>query len=159
VNTEPSGAKTPTPVELAVRLRAAVGVLVRATRGADRLAPIPAAVLDLLARRPMTTAELAESRGVRHQTMAATVRDLTETGYVAAAPDPGDARKKILTVTAAGHRALDADRRRRVALIAGGIEQALGPQDRRDLAHALDLVERVTATVAEGDGEPVTGAW
>ena len=149
----------PTPVELAVRLRAAVGVLVRATRGADRLAPIPAAVLELLGRGPTTTAELAESRGVRHQTMAATVRELMEAGYVAAAPDPDDARKKVLTVTDSGRGALDEDRRRRVALIAGGIETALGPQDRSDLAHAIDLLERITATVSGHGGEPITGAW
>lgn len=159
MSTESSAAHAPTPVELAVRLRAAVGVLVRATRGADRLAPIPAAVLELLGRGPMTTAELAEGRGVRHQTMAATVKELTEVGYVAAAPDPGDARKKILTLTDSGRGALDEDRRRRIALIAGGIETALGPQDRSDLAHAIDLLERISATVSGPGGEPVTGAW
>ena len=159
MSTESRGVSAPTPVELAVRLRAAVGVLVRATRGADRLAPIPGAVLDLLGRGPMTTAELAESRGVRHQTMAATVKELTEAGYVAAAPDPDDARKKILTVTDSGRGALDEDRRRRVASIAGGIEAALGPRDRSDLAHAIDLLERITAAVPGPGGEPVTGAW
>lgn len=159
MNTEPDAAHAPTPVELAVRLRAAVGVLVRATRGADRLAPIPAGVLELLGRGPRTTAELAETRGVRHQTMAATVKELTEAGYVAAAPDPDDARKKLLTLTDSGRGALDEDRRRRVALIAGGIETALDPQDRSDLAHAIDLLERITANVSGPDGGPITGAW
>lgn len=160
MKTESDGAPAPSPVELAVRLRAAVGVLVRATRSADRLAPIPAAVLDTLSRRgPMTTAELAESRGVRHQTMAATVKDLMSAGHLAAGPDPADARKKILTLTQSGHRAVDDDRRRRVALIAGAVDEALSPQDRRDLAHALDLVERITATVAGGEGELITGPW
>ena len=156
----------PSPDELAAHLRAAVSDLVRSTRPIDRLAPIPAGVLDLLdVRGAMTTADLAASRGVRHQTMAATVRELTDAGYLAAEPDPGDARKKILTLTASGKSALDADRRQRIGVLAEALDKALDEEERRVLARALDLIDRITGMVggalharSAGDGT-ITGAW
>jgi DNA-binding MarR family transcriptional regulator len=141
-----------------------VSSLVRSTRTVDRLAPIPAAVLDLLdTRGPMTTADLAASRGVRHQTMAATVRELTDAGFLAAGRDPGDARKKILALTASGKEAIDTDRHVRVGVLADALERTLDEEDRRVLARALDLVDRLGDTIRADHpsppGEPVTGAW
>ena len=137
------------PVEdVASHLRTAVGTLVRSTRAVDRIAPIPAAVLDLLAARgPMTTADLASSRGVRHQTMAATVKDLADAGFLSAGPDPDDARKKILALTEAGRHALDADRRQRTVLLTAALDQALDAEELRVLARALDLLDRVSVAV------------
>ncbi|MFC4907125.1 MarR family winged helix-turn-helix transcriptional regulator [Actinomadura gamaensis] len=154
----------PTAEDLAARLRTSIGALVRATRPVDRLAPIPAAVLDLLdTRGPMTTADLAARRGVRHQTMATTVRDLAAAGHLTAAPDPGDARKKILTLTPSGKAALDADRRRRVGALADALTASFDEDDRRALAHALDLLDRLTATVTRNtspaEAAPMTGPW
>lgn len=153
----------PAPDRLAADLRATVSTLVRATRSADRLAPIPATVLDLLDRNgPMTTADLAAGRGVRHQTMAATVRELTGLGHVTASPDPSDARKRLLALTPTGRTALAADRRARVALLSEAITTALSPDDRRTLAAALPVLDRLAAALAS-DGaparEPATGPW
>jgi len=156
---------TPSPDELATHLREAVSALVRTTRPTDRLAPSPAAVLDLLdVRGAMTTADLATARGVRHQTMAATVSELVDVGHVAAEPDPSDGRKKLLVLTPAGRAAIEADRRRRIGLLAEALGTALDDDDRRTLADALALVDRVTAVVADlrGDapaGQPLTGDW
>ena len=162
----PGSAPTPSPEHLAGDLRTAVANLVRATRATDHLAPIPAAVLDLLDRHgAMTTAQLAASRGVRHQTMAATVKELTDAGYLDARPDPADARKKVLALTADGTRAIETDRRRRVGLLASAIDQGLNEQERRTLAHALSLIDRISRTVASTEPtpsperEPITGAW
>ncbi|WP_051943005.1 MarR family winged helix-turn-helix transcriptional regulator [Streptacidiphilus rugosus] len=154
----------PSPDGLAAALRITVGSLVRATRSSDRLAPIPATVLDLIDRQgPMTTAELAAGRGVRHQTMAVTVKELTEAGYLAAGPDPADARKRILALTAAGTDALETDRRDRVSLLAGAIAAGLTEDEQLVLAEALPVLDRIAATLAEGgpslDRGPVTGAW
>jgi DNA-binding MarR family transcriptional regulator len=158
------------PARLAAELRASVGALVRTTRVIDRLAPIPGAVLDLLdLRGALTTAELAASRGVRHQTMAATVKELLDAGLLATRTDPADGRKKLLTLTAAGQEALDADRRERVLLLAQALT-TLGPDEQRVLAQALALVDRLTAAIAEttaadagahgGIGRGLlTGAW
>ncbi|MEY9932729.1 DNA-binding MarR family transcriptional regulator [Catenulispora sp. GP43] len=148
MNDTPANQPSPPVEEVAAHLRGAVSALVRSTRAVDRLPPIPAAVLDLLAARgPMTTAELAASRGVRHQTMAATVKELTDAGHLAAGPDPADARKKILSLTEAGRDALDADRRQRTGLLAAALEQALDDEELRMMARALELVDRVSAAV------------
>jgi DNA-binding MarR family transcriptional regulator len=157
---------TPSAQEVATHLRATVGALVRATRGVDQLAPIPAAVLDLIdLRGPMTTADLAAGRGVRHQTMTATVKELAEAGYLAATPDPRDGRKKHLTLTARGRSALDADRHRRVSMLAQALRATLTGNERRAVAHALTLIDRVTTTLAgteharPAERGPITGAW
>ena len=154
----------PTPDELAAALRSTVGTLVRATRSSDRLAPIPATVLDLLDRNgPMTTAELAAGRGVRHQTMAVTVKELSDAGYLTVGPDPADARKRILSLTTAGRSVLEADRHDRVTLIAAAITDVLSDDELHVLAGALPVLDRIATRIAEGgspaDRGPITGAW
>lgn len=155
----------PSAAELAAHLRSAISALVRTTRPTDQLAPSPAAVLDLLdTRGPLTTADLAAARGVRHQTMAATVKDLAEAGHLTAEPDPADARKKLLALTPAGASAITEERRRRVARLADAVDTALDDADRRTLARALELVDRITDAVAARrptgpDGQPLTGDW
>lgn len=165
VKDAPSKPPAPLPHQLAAQLRQVVGTLVRSTRTVDRLASVPAAVLGLLdTRGPMTTADLAAARGVRHQTTATTVRELTEAGFLAARPDPGDARRKVLTLTKAGKKALDTDRRQRVGVLADAMEKTLDEDDRRALAHALDLVERISDSIQADQPcaeqrEFNTGAW
>ncbi|MGW4693723.1 MarR family winged helix-turn-helix transcriptional regulator [Kitasatospora cineracea] len=153
----------PAAEHLAAELRAAISGLVRAGRPHDQLAPIPATVLDLLDRQgPMTTAELAASRGVRHQTMAATVKELTEAGHLTAGPHPDDARKKVLTLTAQGRNAIEADRRQRVGLLARALTASLDESERLLLARALPLLDRIAAELGTtddvGDAEGAGGA-
>ena len=154
------------PAELAARLRAAVGGLVRATRRADVLAPVPSAVMGLLDQEgPMTTADLAATRQVRHQTMAATVKDLRDAGYITAVPDQDDGRKKVLSLTAHGRAALDDDRGSRVRQLADAITGTLTDEEMHALAEALVLLERVTTAItgdispAGPEPAPVTGDW
>lgn len=154
----------PSPDRLADALRTTVGALVRATRSSDRLASIPATVLDLLDRQgPMTTADLAASRGVRHQTMAATVKELTEAGFLTVGPDPADARKRVLALTREGTSAIEADRRDRVGLLARTIADSLSDDEQHLLARALPVLDRIVAGMAQSrptaDRGPVTGAW
>lgn len=169
MNAAPAG-PSPDSARLAADLRSSVSDLVRAARVADRLGPIPASVLDLLDRRgAMTTADLAAGRQVRHQTMAATVKELIDAGLLATRPDPSDARKKLLGLTPEGKSAIDADREERVGLLAGALEATLDADERRLLAQALTLLDRVTvavtvavadaAPVHGGDRGPITGAW
>jgi DNA-binding MarR family transcriptional regulator len=154
------------PALVAARLRATVGELVRATRTADTLGPIPAAVMDLLDRDgPMTTADLAARRQVRHQTMAVTVKELLDSGYLASAPHARDGRKKVLSLTADGRQALDDDRHGRVRRLTEAIERALNDSERRALEQALRLIDRITASVTLDAGPsetahgPITGNW
>ncbi|MFG3255405.1 MarR family winged helix-turn-helix transcriptional regulator [Streptomyces sp. NPDC048172] len=137
------------PYAVAVRLRAAAGDLVRAARVGDTLPPVQAAVLDLLDRRgPMTTADLAAARKVRHQTMAVTVKELVATGQLAAVRDEGDGRKKVLHLTPAGSGALDADRQDRVRRLTEALAHSLDNGELRELAHALPLLDKVAAAMA-----------
>lgn len=50
-----------------------------------------------------TTSELGRRLGVSKQAAAKTVAALQNLGYVAAEPDPSDARRQLLRVTARGH--------------------------------------------------------
>ncbi|MFE1322381.1 MarR family winged helix-turn-helix transcriptional regulator [Kitasatospora phosalacinea] len=166
---EPPAAEQLAAEQLAAGLRTAISGLVRAGRPFDQLAPIPATVLDLLDRQgPMTTAELAASRGVRHQTMAATVKELAEAGQLTAGPHPDDARKKVLTLTPQGRRAIEADRQQRVGLLARAVDGSLDESEQRLLARALPLLDRIAAELGAADGDrgsangdrgPISGAW
>lgn len=70
-----------------------------------------------------------------------------DAGHLSAGPDSVDARKKLLTLTPEGVRAREADRRERVALVARALTDALGEDERRSLGRALDLIDRVSATI------------
>lgn len=155
------------PQAVAARLRIVAGDLVRAGRAADTLAPVPAAVMDLLDRHgPMTTADLAAARQVRHQTMATTIKELVEGGRVKAVPDASDGRKKLLRLTAIGTSDLERDREARVSRLSAALSRALDSDELRDLARALVLVDKVTEALAQDvraepapDRGPITGDW
>ncbi len=113
----------------------------------------------------MTTADLATRRQVRHQTMATTVKDLHDAGYVVATPHEGDGRKKILSLTAAGRRALERDRQDRVTRLVAAMEQSLTGDELRVVADALPLIDRVTVSIMKSRDpalparSPITGDW
>ncbi len=136
---------------VASHLRRSVGELVRVTRGADALSPIPAAVMDLLDREgPLTTADLASRRQVRHQTMSVTVKELLDAGLLLSIPHRVDGRKKMLDLTPEGRRVLQRDRVRRVTRLTEAIETTLDDQGLRTLARALELIDQVAANVSPG---------
>jgi DNA-binding MarR family transcriptional regulator len=95
--------------------------------------------------------------------MAGTVRELIEAGYVGQRADPADARKKILTLTPVGSGVLDADRHDRTVLLAQALAETLDKDERRAVAQALPLFDRMAAAIAgtapAADRGFVTGAW
>jgi DNA-binding MarR family transcriptional regulator len=142
---------TPEMVELADMLRTAVGDLVRATREHDARSPAASAVLGLLDREgPATVAELAARRRVRHQSLTATVAELWAADLVTTRPHPDDGRKKLIALTARGRRVIRSDRRARTDRLAQAVA-ALTDRERRQLAAANRLLERMTATVRGED--------
>ncbi|SFK73998.1 DNA-binding transcriptional regulator, MarR family [Amycolatopsis sacchari] len=150
--------------KLARRLRASVGGFVRSARSADRMSPVMAGVLDLLHRHgPMTTADLAALRKVRHQTMSTTVADLVESGLVETGPHPDDRRKKLNSLTEAGREALARDAEQREAVLARAISESLSKEDVEALTNGLAVLERLTAALDERSGGTegpfVTGDW
>ncbi|HEX5199297.1 MarR family winged helix-turn-helix transcriptional regulator [Paractinoplanes rhizophilus] len=131
--------------DIAEELRVAIGRFVRATReGADSLPPIRAEAMGYLSREgPMSIAELAAYRGVRHQSMSRVVGDLEALGFVARAPDPADARAFVITLTPAGESALQADRAARRDWVAAAIEARLTPAEGAMLRAVPALLHRL----------------
>lgn len=98
--------------QLAEELRLTIGGLVRTVRAADTMPPGESAVLGYLDRGgPLTTAEIAQQRGVTHQSAAKTVKDLLARNLVRAEAHPGDGRKLLLHLTQAGRDRLTEERR------------------------------------------------
>ncbi|WP_305788229.1 MarR family winged helix-turn-helix transcriptional regulator [Symbioplanes lichenis] len=133
--------------DIAEQLRLAVGRFVRTTRAqADTLPPARAEPLGVLHRDgPLTIAALAARRGVKHQSMSRTVGDLEALGLVRREPDPGDGRAYLITLTAAGVAALDADRRARREWLAHAIATRLSPAERELLNAVPALLDRLSA--------------
>jgi DNA-binding MarR family transcriptional regulator len=132
------------PVRLAEDLRAVIGRLVRSARQSDELAPADAAALGVLDRDgPHTTAQLAQLRRVRHQSMAKIMHRLTETGLVAKIPHDTDRRMVLLRITPAGRRALNTQRAHRADRLAAAISAELSEPQRRQLARCVPLLARL----------------
>ncbi|HEX4252286.1 MAG TPA: MarR family transcriptional regulator [Pseudonocardia sp.] len=136
--------------ELAERLRTVIGHLVRTVRTFDTLPTGEAAVLGYLNREgPRTAAELAERRGVRHQSVAKSVSELLDQGYVRTEPHPTDGRKQLVHLTARGLGRLDEERHRRADPLAAAIDTELTAAERRELARCVRLLDRLAARVRD----------
>ncbi|GAB2324947.1 helix-turn-helix domain-containing protein [Streptomyces griseoincarnatus] len=132
--------------QLAEELRLTIGGLVRTVRAADTMPPGESAVLGYLDRGgPLTTAEIAQQRGVTHQSAAKTVKDLLARNFVRAEPHPGDGRKFLLHLTQAGRDRLAEERRRRADWLGAAINTVLDADERRTLEAALPLLSRLSA--------------
>ncbi|WP_196073340.1 MarR family winged helix-turn-helix transcriptional regulator [Nakamurella alba] len=131
--------------DLADRLRAAVGAFVRAGRGRPGAMPEHRAqTLGFLMREgPLTVAELADRRQVRHQTLQATIPDLEAEGLVRREPDPRDQRARLVVLTDGGLATLRLELDRRAGLIAAAIEHHLDADQRAVLEQVPDLLHRL----------------
>ncbi|WP_062646057.1 MarR family winged helix-turn-helix transcriptional regulator [Streptomyces maremycinicus] len=137
--------------QLAEELRLTIGQLVRTVRTADTMPPGEAAVLGYLDRDgPLTTADIAQQRGVSHQSAAKAVKELLARGLVSTEPHPSDGRKLLLHLTAAGSDRLTEERRRRADSLGVAINDTLSPDERETLAAALPLLSRLTARLKTG---------
>ncbi|MFC3966124.1 MarR family winged helix-turn-helix transcriptional regulator [Nocardia jiangsuensis] len=119
---------SPTDAE---HLRLAIGRFVRRVRGADTMPAGQAAVLGHLRRDgPLAIVALAERERVRHQTMARSVKLLTDQGLVEVGPDPVDRRRVVVTLSAAGSARLDDEQASRADWIAQAAQVQLTAQER-----------------------------
>ena len=130
---------------LAEHLRA---TLARFVRGVKTQANTPTTAqsdtLALLDREgPLTVAELADRRNVRHQSMRLVAAQLESEGLVKKAPNPADGRSQLLSITESGQAELFRARRARTLQIAGLIEERLSAGDRRTLKAAIQIIERL----------------
>jgi DNA-binding MarR family transcriptional regulator len=80
-----------------------------------------------LVEEPVTIGVLAERLDVTQQAASKSVADLERRGYVARTADPGDARARLVALTARGEAAIEGARRHRAALVAE-LGERLGPR-------------------------------
>jgi DNA-binding MarR family transcriptional regulator len=92
---------------------------------------------------PLTVSALARAEGVRPQSMGATIAVLQDAGLVNGAPDPADGRQTILTVTARSRERVAAGRAAQQDWLTRVIDRELTPQERLELARAIDLLRRI----------------
>ncbi|MGW7068959.1 MarR family winged helix-turn-helix transcriptional regulator [Streptomyces sp. NPDC054855] len=137
----------PTPEQLAADLSGAVRRLVRRFRGVSPRTGLSPSQRSVLARLdgegPATTAGLARAELVRPQSMRLTVSALEELGLVGRAPDPDDGRQSVVSVTDEGRRTLAEMRAAKRDWLAAALADELDPGERRQLADAVELLERL----------------
>lgn len=127
----------------AERLRSAVGDFVRRVRAGE---PMPAnqqdALRHLTVDGALSIADLAARQGVKHQSMARTVKLLEAQELVTVGPDAADRRRVVVRVTERGEQQLAAGRRARARRIAEDVDR-LDDADRQLLARLPDLLDRL----------------
>lgn len=140
-------------LEDAEALRRSVGQIVRAVLQVESAAEsiVPQRQIEALGflyrDGAQSIASLARRRGVRHQSMSATVTELETQGLARRSPDPGDARGVLIELTPAGHQLIDETRRRRSSVIMAAVEQTLTADERAMLARTAGILDKLSATL------------
>ncbi|ORW91245.1 MarR family transcriptional regulator [Mycobacterium sp. IEC1808] len=111
----------------------------------EDLTPSQTAVLTRLWKEGASSASaLAGAEGVRPQSMATIVAALEQRGLIQRTPDPEDGRRQVISLTAAGRRRAESDRRVREEWLARAIQERYSERERRVILDALSLLERLT---------------
>ena len=90
-----------------------------------------------------TTADLARAELITPQAMGGLVATLEAAGYVARRDDAADARRRLVTATAAGRKALAANRAARHRWLATIVDEQFDADEQRTVAAALALLSRL----------------
>jgi DNA-binding MarR family transcriptional regulator len=132
--------------EAAARLRIVVGRLARSlrrTRAGANLTSTETTVLGSAVRSgPVGLSRLADEEGMNPTMVSRVVRHLEEVGLVVRRPDPADGRAGFIEPTAAGRR-LDGRIRTERTDALNQVVDRLEPAERRSLAEALPVLERI----------------
>lgn len=135
---------------LAAELRAVTARLRRRLREQAHLGEITGtqmAVLGRLEREgPATVTVLAKAEAMRPQSMGANMAALEAAGLAAGAPDPGDGRQTLWSVTPAFLARIKANRAAREDWLCHALEKALSPSEQAELARAIRLLDRLVDT-------------
>jgi DNA-binding MarR family transcriptional regulator len=133
-------------MEVADRLHSAAIHLLRRIRKVDEASGLSAARLSALSvlvfGGPTTIGALARAEQVSAPTMSRLVSGLERDGFVVRRTDADDARAVRVRATPKGTRVLQQGRARRVAELAGLLED-LSAEELRTLGSAAELMERV----------------
>ena len=132
---------------LAAEIRAVGGKLKRRLRehgGRHDLTPSQVSVLLRLEKDDSATvSSLARAEGMRPQSMSAIVMPLQELGLVSGAPDPGDGRQTLMSLTPKCLKWLQEGRSARQDLLTTTISQKHSAHELEKLQAALELLTRL----------------
>jgi DNA-binding MarR family transcriptional regulator len=132
---------------LAVEIRTVGGKLKRRLRehgGRSDLTPSQVSVLLLLEKSgSATVSSLARAESMRPQSMSAIVTSLQEVGLVSGAPDPGDGRQTLMSLTPKCLNWLQDGRAARQDWLTTRISQKLSVQQQEELQAALALLTQL----------------
>lgn len=133
--------------DVADRLSLAVVRLARLLRQQDEgeLTPTMRAALGTISREgPLTLGEVAAIEQVAPPTVTKVVGKLEDAGLVEREHDDSDRRICRVSLSNAGRRRLDSDRKRRRAWLTGQVER-LDADELERLDAAVEIIERLTA--------------
>jgi len=135
--------------EMAERLRLVFRAMKRqamSVSGPDAPSHTETFILALLDEKgPMTPSALSVAQNVRPQTVGQALDAMSARGWVARGPHPTDRRQILISLTAAGRRALAKGRRLRQAWLVRELGR-LKPADRRLLSSSITIFERLFQT-------------
>jgi DNA-binding MarR family transcriptional regulator len=128
-------------------LRVVLGRIVRRLRQAHASGEVTLSELSVLSRLdregPATPGALATAERVRPQAMGATLTALEQRGMVGRAPDAGDGRRVLMSVTPAGRRVLVDRRSVNTRRMAEALAEGFTHSEQRRLIAMLPLLERL----------------
>ena len=140
-----------TPEQTAHALQEGLGQLfrrLRQLRGPGGLSQPESQALNRLVREPgSTSADLARGEGISAQSMGPIVASLEARGLVERQRDPGDGRRMVLVVTAAGEEQTRTKRSARAEQFATALAD-FSDAERATLLAAAPLLERLARTLA-----------
>lgn len=133
--------------EAAVEVRVVVGRLLRRMREVatgGELTPSQASVLARLGKgEAATAAGLAALEKVRPQSMAVTLAALEERGLIVRSPDPGDGRRQVVELSAAGRDSDRGNAEAREEWLTTALDERLTGEERARVVEALALLDRL----------------
>jgi DNA-binding MarR family transcriptional regulator len=132
--------------EIASHLRTVIWQLLRRYRR-DRTLPTSQTTALIWIDRdgPLTTSRLASLEHVRPQSMAHTVRQLQDAGFIKRKPDPGDGRKVLLDLTPVGRATLAELRAEGESWVSDALAAGFTADERRELARGIELLARLAS--------------
>lgn len=132
---------------LAAELRVLLGALKRRLRAHASPGDLSLSQLAVLGRLerdgPATVTTLARAEGVRPQSMGATTASLEAAGMIIGAPDPGDGRQTLLSVTPECRTWILANRAAREDWLFHAIRGQLSAREQETLGEAVALLKRI----------------
>jgi len=137
--------------QLAAALRVSIGLLVRRMRQIPVAGELTLSETSALARLdrggPTTPGALAKQEQISPQSMGATLAALQARGLIERAPDPGDGRRAVMSITDAGLALLRSRRNAKVQQLARALSADFTADELDQLAAVAPLLERLAQSI------------